>query len=77
MWVLLLEKAYAKIHGSYAAIESGYPNLAFRDLTGAPSEWFGNTNVNDTWKYLVANFNKGFLMVATSKRNKKSPNVIY
>lgn len=36
LWVLLLEKAFAKINGSYAAIKSGWPFEAMIDLTGAP-----------------------------------------
>jgi calpain-15 len=38
LWVLLMEKAYAKIYGSYATIEGGDPAHALRDLTGAPYE---------------------------------------
>ena len=38
LWVALVEKAYAKLHGSYAAIESGSICDAFQDLTGAPAE---------------------------------------
>ncbi|KAI8621726.1 hypothetical protein BC830DRAFT_1092591 [Chytriomyces sp. MP71] len=33
-WISLLEKAYAKLHGSYAAISSGSPASAFVDLSG-------------------------------------------
>ena len=36
LWVLLLEKAYAKLHGSYADIESGIAGVALSDLTGGP-----------------------------------------
>ena len=35
LWVLLLEKAYAKMHGDYFTIEGGDPAIALRDLTGA------------------------------------------
>ena len=38
IWVLLLEKAYAKVYGSYHAIEMGFASHALRDLTGAPYE---------------------------------------
>jgi calpain-15 len=37
LWVLILEKAFAKLHGSYERIEGGYAHLVMRDLTGAPS----------------------------------------
>ena len=37
LWAVLLEKAYAKIHGSYEAIKSGHSSDVLRDLTGAPT----------------------------------------
>lgn len=42
LWVLLLEKAYAKVHGCYANIEAGLTGNAIRDLTGAPYEFKSN-----------------------------------
>jgi len=36
-WVTILEKAWAKLHGSYERIVSGMSFNVMRDLTGAPS----------------------------------------
>ena len=36
LWVMILEKAYAKLHGNYQAISTGFPSDALTDLSGAP-----------------------------------------
>lgn len=36
LWVILIEKAYAKAFGGYQRIDLGDPTCALRDLTGAP-----------------------------------------
>ena len=37
LWVIMVEKAWAKLHGSYERTAAGFPHNAMRDLTGAPS----------------------------------------
>jgi calpain-15 len=37
LWVLLLEKAYAKVHGGYKTLTGGLPHEAMMDLTGCPA----------------------------------------
>ena len=37
IWVLLLEKVWAKIYGSYERIEGGNCREVLRDMTGAPT----------------------------------------
>jgi len=38
VWVSLLEKAWAKLHGTYARTEGGLPCFANSHLTGVPTE---------------------------------------
>ena len=37
IWVIILEKAWAKLHGTYQRIDGGHTYQTLRDLTGAPS----------------------------------------
>lgn len=38
LWVMLIEKAYAKLHGNYQALSQGYVKHAMVDLSGCPTE---------------------------------------
>ena len=70
LWVLLLEKAYAKIHGSYQKIENGVCSEALRDLTGAPTEKINDFNENDAWEFMKKACDKGYLIVVASELEK-------
>jgi len=48
LWVLLLEKAYAKAYGCYEHIVGGQPYEAIKDLSGAPGQSFSHKNKSIT-----------------------------
>ena len=37
LWVFILQKVWAKVHGDYLSNSGGFPEETFRDLTGAPA----------------------------------------
>ena len=46
LWVLILEKAWAKVNGSYDLTVGGQTYEAISCLTGAPSEFMSHKNDN-------------------------------
>ena len=71
MWVVLLEKAWAKLYGSYRNIASGYPEEGLHDLTGAHVEMLRlhrkEFNPENAWKYLMESSMKKYSMIASSQ----------
>ena len=72
LWPALVEKAYAKAHGSYAQLSGGFIAEAFMDMTGAPTETIVFTTDQEwkemLWGRLLSFSQAGFLMgVATSR----------
>ena len=47
MWVMLLEKAWAKVNGSYENTITGLPADALKCLTGAPVEYYNHDFYSD------------------------------
>ena len=47
LWVCLLEKAWAKLYGTYARIEGGDPGFALSHLTGLPAETIWHEDIKD------------------------------
>lgn len=68
LYVILLEKAYAKIYGGYMNIASGLTREALKDLTGAPAKSFftKKMNKNELWEIIVGANEAGYIMTAGS-----------
>eukprot|EP01017_Pseudomicrothorax_dubius_P035374 TRINITY_DN4943_c0_g1_i19.p1 TRINITY_DN4943_c0_g1~~TRINITY_DN4943_c0_g1_i19.p1 ORF type:complete len:562 (-),score=108.59 TRINITY_DN4943_c0_g1_i19:128-1813(-) len=65
LWVLLLEKAWAKAHGSYERIEKGIAREVLHSLTGAPTTTLFMDNPN-LWVNVLRGEKENWIMTATS-----------
>ena len=70
LWVMLLEKAYAKYYGSFADIIGGFGEDAFRDLTGYPSYRYRNKDTDDAWEKINEANQKNYAMTAATISDK-------
>jgi hypothetical protein len=66
MWVLLVEKAWAKLNGCYEKTIKGVMSEALRALTGAPCEVYNHDFEHDLWKKIQSSDKKKYVMCASS-----------
>jgi calpain-15 len=74
LWVMILEKAWAKVYGSYERIERGTSNGALRDLTGAPTVTYKFED--GTWDAILEGVKNEFIVCAAAGSNKASQQIL-
>ena len=71
MWGLLMEKAWAKVHGGYMNIEAGTLEEAMQALTGAPVHHFlikpDQNKAEENWSVLKKAFQSGYALACSTK----------
>lgn len=69
LWVMVLEKAWAKVHGGYLNISSGLTREALHDLTGAPCTTYFNdeSTAEERWEIILDADNRHYIMAAGTK----------
>ena len=67
IWGMILEKAWAKVYGSYQRIEAGLTSEAMYPLTGCPSKYFMHNSIEPSrlWNYIKRSDKEGFVMCAS------------
>jgi hypothetical protein len=70
---MLLEKGWAKLHGSYARIEGGWATHASMHLTGLPAQLIDHstTNSENLWKRMRCADSADYAMHSSTKANEK------
>jgi calpain-15 len=64
LWVLILEKVWAKLHGSYERIESGSGYEVLRDLLGAPAYSY-KTDRSDVFQKILHADKSDYIMTSS------------
>jgi hypothetical protein len=71
LWVLLLEKAWAKYFGGYTVVEYEVVDYAMEEILGVPSMgyWVNKYTPDALWKIIVESDKKKYLISATSAKD--------
>lgn len=76
VWVLLIEKAWAKINGGYLNTISGYPTDPFTALTGFSKKhyYLESLKLDEVWKILKDSYCKNYFIACSTNQNKSNEN---
>ena len=66
LWVMLLEKAWAKVNGNYENSIKGFVSEAFRALTGAPVVFYKHLYIQDIWNEIYNADQRKYIICASS-----------
>lgn len=77
LWVMLLEKAYAKVFKSYQRIEQGLTGVGMSLLTGAPYEYLNKDQKSSidpevAWSFINQHFELNHLLAGSTENNDRN-----
>lgn len=77
---MLIEKAYAKVFGSYEIIESGLTGVGLNALTGAPFEYLckdskNKVDANSAWDFISTHTSMNHILVGSTENNDRNGNL--
>lgn len=71
IWVMILEKCWAKLHGSYGAMIGGLPNEVLHSLSGAPTYYHeipsDKLKREELWATICNAYQKGAIFCCGTK----------
>eukprot|EP00347_Sterkiella_histriomuscorum_P016829 403351694 len=68
LWVLLIEKVWAKLNHNYENTITGFASEAFRCLTGAPVEFYNHDYVDNIWDQIVEADKRNYIICTSAGR---------
>ena len=76
LWMMLVEKAWAKVCGNYENSITGMCWESFRALTGAPVEYVNHNYINALWEKISEAIENGYTVSGlVEKENLSKPNI--